>query len=63
MVQFLKKKFLYFNGINERFLMLSKNSDSEKKIEQLQSQFTRLTDPSGMGGLIKCVLITKKILN
>ena len=59
MVLFLKKRFLYFNGINERFLMLSKNTDS-KKIEQLQSQFTRLTDPLGMGGLIKCVLITKE---
>ena len=57
-----QKKFLYFNGINERFLTLSKNIHSKKKIEQLQSQFTRLTDPSGMGGLIKCVLITKENL-
>ncbi len=55
-----QKRFLYFSGINERFLMLSKNTNSRIKIEQLQSQFTRLTDPSGMGGLIKCVLITKE---
>ena len=36
MVLFLKR-FLYFSGINERFLMLSKNTDSRSKIEQLQS--------------------------
>ena len=55
-----QKKFLFFNGINERFLKLSKSLQSKKQIEILDSQFTRLTEAKGMGNLIKCTLITKK---
>ena len=44
-----QKKFLFFNGINERFIKLSKNLQSKKQFEILNSQFTRLTDAKGMG--------------
>ena len=57
-----QKKFLFFNGINERFIKLSRGLQSKKKFEILDSQFTRLTDANGMGDLIKCVFITKKEL-
>ena len=57
-----QKKFLFFNGINERFIKLSKSLQSKKQFEILDSQFTRLTDAKGMGDLIKCVFITKKEL-
>ena len=55
-----QKKFLFFNGINERFIKLSKSLQSKKQIEILDSQFTRLTEAKGMGNLIKCTFITKK---
>ena len=55
-----QKKFLFFNGINERFIKLSKTLQSKEQLEILNSQFTRLTDPRGMGNLIKCTFITKK---
>ena len=55
-----QKKFLFFNGINERFLSLSRGLQSKKQFEILNSQFTRLTDAQGMGNLIKCTFITKK---
>ena len=55
-----QKKFLFFNGINERFIKLSKNLQSKKQLEILNSQFVRLTDARGMGSLIKCNFITKK---
>ncbi len=55
-----QKKFLFFNGINERFLKLSRILQSQEQLEILKSQFTRLTDARGMGNLIKCTLITKK---
>ena len=57
-----QKKFLFFNGINERFIKLSRGLQSKKQFEILDSQFTRLTDANGMGDLIKCVFITKKEL-
>ena len=58
-----QKKFLFYNGINERFITLSKicTSDDEKK--KLESDFRRLTDPNGMGGLIKCIYISKNQLD
>ena len=55
-----QKKFLFFNGINERFIKLSKNLQSKTQFEILNSQFTRLTDAKGMGSLIKCNFVTKK---
>ena len=58
-----QKKFLFFNGINERFIKLSKSLQSKKQFEILDSQFTRLTDAKGMGVLIKCNFVTKKKLN
>ena len=58
-----QKKFLYFNGINERLENLKKNSRSKKVREDLNSQFLRLTDPFGMGDLIKCVYIAKNKIN
>ncbi len=55
-----QKKFLFFNGINERFIKLSRDLQSKKKLQILSSQFTRLTDARGMGNLIKCTFISKK---
>ncbi len=55
-----QKKFLFFNGINERFIKLSKNLQSKTQFEILNSQFSRLTDAKGMGSLIKCNFVTKK---
>ena len=57
-----QKKFLFFNGINERFIKLSRGLQSKKQFKILDSQFTRLTDAKGMGDLIKCVFISKKEL-
>ena len=58
-----QKKFLFFNGINERFISLSKKCTSNLQIKKLESQFNRLTNPEGMGGLIKCIYITKNQLD
>ena len=58
-----QKKFLYYNGINERFISLTKNLQSDKQLKALESNFRRLTDPEGMGGLIKCIYISKKELD
>ena len=55
-----QKKFLFFNGINERFIKLSQGLQSKKQFQILDSQFTRLTDAKGMGDLIKCAFITKE---
>ena len=55
-----QKKFLFFNGINERFIKLSKTLQTKEQLKILNSQFTRLTDARGMGNLIKCTFITKK---
>ena len=57
-----QKKFLYFNGINERMITLLKNKSLKNK-ELLHSQFRRLTDPDGMGDLIKCIFVTRDDLN
>jgi len=57
-----QKKFLFFNGVNERFIKLSRSLETKKQFEILNSQFTRLTDAKGMGNLIKCTFITKKEL-
>ena len=56
-----QKKFLYYNGINERFISLTKNLQSDKQLKALESNFRRLTDPEGMGGLIKCIYISKNV--
>ena len=61
--QFSELKFLYYNGINERFISLTKNLQSDKKLKALESNFRRLTDPEGLGGLIKCIYISKKELD
>ena len=58
-----QKKFLYFNGISERFISLSKKCTSFDKIKTLESHFNRLTDPQGMGNLIKCIYICKNKLD
>ncbi len=55
-----QKKFLFFNGINERYIKLSKRLKSKNQLETLNSQFNRLTDARGMGNLIKCTFVTKK---
>ena len=57
-----QKKFLYYNGINERIISLTKKVKEKKQLDLLYSQFKKLTDPDGLGGLIKCVLVTKKNL-
>ena len=59
----MQKDFLFFHGINERFLQLISNEKSEKKVKILERQFERLTSPDGMGGLIKCVFISKNKIN
>ena len=53
-----QKKFLFFYGINERLMALLKKNHSTKIQSVLNYQFNRLTDPQGMGGLIKCLFIT-----
>ncbi len=58
-----QKKFLFFYGINERLMTLLKNNNSNKTQSILNYQFNRLTDPKGMGGLIKCLFITNKNMN
>ena len=58
-----QKKFLFFNGINERLNSLLMNCESTKKKEKLNSQYQRLVDPNGLGGLIKCIYISNEKLN
>ena len=59
----MQKDFLFFHGINERFFKLIKNEKSKKKIKILEKQFEKLTSPDGMGGLIKCLFISKSKIN
>lgn len=54
-----QKKFLYFNGINERVISLIAKLKSSDKINNLEKQFEILTSSSKMGDLIKCFFITK----
>lgn len=54
-----QKQFLFFYGINERIYNLSLKTKSKKKMEDLFSQFKRLTDPNEMGDLFKCIFISK----
>ena len=57
-----QKQFLFFYGINERIYNLSLKTKSKKKMENLYSQFKRLTDPNGMGDLFKCIFISRNRL-
>ena len=57
-----QKKFLYYNGINERLDLLLKYTSSSYMKNKLNEQFIRLTDPEGMGNLIKCIFVSKKKL-
>ena len=51
-----QKKFLYYYGINERVeILLEKNNALQKRIIE---QFERLTDPNGLGNLIKCLFVS-----
>ncbi|MFL2661175.1 MAG: SAM-dependent methyltransferase [Alphaproteobacteria bacterium] len=54
-----QKKFLYFNGINERVISLIAKLKSKDKINSLEKQFEILTSSSKMGDLIKCFFISK----
>ena len=58
-----QKKFLFYNGINERHNLLLMNCKSIKQKKMLNFQFQRLTDPNGLGGLIKCMYICNENLN
>ena len=58
-----QKKFLYFYGINERLNLLLNSASSAGLKNKLYEQFIRLTDPKGMGELIKCMFICNKNLN
>jgi len=58
-----QKKFLFYNGINERHNLLLMNCKSIKQKKMLNFQFQRLTDPNGLGGLIKCIYICNENLN
>ncbi|PPR42852.1 MAG: hypothetical protein CFH30_00401 [Alphaproteobacteria bacterium MarineAlpha8_Bin1] len=55
-----QKKFLFFHGINERYMQLSKANKSEEIRKQLDSEFYRLVDPNGMGNLLKCMFVTNQ---
>ena len=55
-----QKDFLFFHGINERVLNIISKTSSTEKVESLNKQFERLTSPSGMGGLIKCLYISRE---
>ena len=55
-----QKDFLFFHGINERVLNIISQTSSTEKVESLNKQFERLTSPSGMGGLIKCIYISRE---
>ncbi len=59
----LQKDFLFFHGINERFAHLISKAKSQNKVKILEKQFEKLTSPNGMGGLIKCIFISKKEIN
>ncbi len=58
-----QKKFLFYNGINERHNFLLMNCESVKQKRMLNFQYQRLTDPNGLGGLIKCIYICNEKLN
>ena len=58
-----QKDFLFFHGINERVLNIISQTSSTERIESLNKQFERLTSPSGMGGLIKCIFISREKIN
>ena len=54
-----QRKFLYFNGINERVMSLIANLKSKEKIRGLEKQFEILTSSSKMGDLMKCFFISR----
>ena len=58
-----QKKFLFYNGISERFASLNKKSNSNLEKKALESHFKKLTDPNGMGNLIKCIYVSKDKLD
>ena len=55
-----QKKFLFFHGINERYMQLLKANKSQTIKKQLDNEFYRLVDPNGMGNLLKCMFITNQ---
>ena len=50
----LKIKF----RLQKIILNIISQTSSTEKVESLNKQFERLTSPSGMGGLIKCIYIS-----
>jgi len=58
-----QKKFLFYNGINERLISLVRNCNSNTKKKIIESHFHKLTDPQGMGDLIKCIYVSGSKLN
>ena len=55
-----QKKFLFFHGINERYMQLLEANKSQTIKKQLDNEFYRLVDPNGMGNLLKCMFITNQ---
>lgn len=53
-----QKNFLFFHGINERVAHLSKYAKSSRIKLNLEKQFERLTNPDGIGNLIKCLFVS-----
>ena len=59
----MQKDFLFFHGINERVINLISKNPSQHKIKILEKQFEKLTSPAELGGLIKCVFVSKEKIN
>lgn len=58
-----QKDFLFFHGINERVVSLSNKVKSIQTKYNLEKQFERLTDPDGIGSLIKCLFVSSYDIN
>ncbi len=58
-----QRKFLFFNGINERVISLMSKMKSNKEKKNLESQYERLILPTGMGSLIKCIFVSNREFN
>ena len=63
MDQYLKKNFYSTTELMKDLSLFQKYVLPMMKKKTLESHFNRLTDPNGMGGLIKCIYISKNQLD